>query len=67
MHTVGEEGHLMYPLKDFGKLGHTNAINNKSRRPLDFLTTPSTPSKEFENDCASKYEWQATPIQPTTR
>jgi hypothetical protein len=43
----------MYPLKDFGKLGHTNAINNKSRRPLDFLTTPSTPIKELENDCAS--------------
>ncbi len=53
MQTVGEEGHPMYPLKDFGKLGHTNAINNKSRRPLDFLTTPSTPIKVYKNDCAS--------------
>jgi hypothetical protein len=35
--------------KDFEKLGHKNEINTK----IDFLTTPSTPSKEFENDCAA--------------
>ncbi len=53
MQTVGEEGHPVYPLKDSGKLGRTNAINYKRRRPLDFLTTPSTPIKVFGNDCAS--------------
>jgi hypothetical protein len=37
------------PSKDFKKLGHKNAIK------LDFLTTPFTPSKEFENDCASMF------------
>ena len=30
--------------------GHNNAIKYKK---IDFLTTPSTPSKEFENDFAS--------------
>ncbi len=27
--------------------------NTKIGDPLDFLTTPCTPSKEFENDCAT--------------
>jgi len=51
MHTRGwgwEGGHFMYPLKKFEKFGHINA---KKEDPLDFLTTASTTSKEFENDC----------------
>jgi hypothetical protein len=42
------------PSKDLNKLSHKNAIKHENRGPLsDFLTTPSTPSKEFKNDCAS--------------
>ena len=40
-------------LKDFENLGHKNAIKQKKRTTLGFLTTPTTPSKEFENNCAS--------------
>jgi hypothetical protein len=44
----------MYPLKRLQKLEQKNAIKYKNRgTPLDSLTTPSTPSKVFENDCAS--------------
>jgi hypothetical protein len=39
------------PQKDFKKLGHENAIKHKNRRPLNFLITPCTPLKEFQNDC----------------
>jgi hypothetical protein len=34
-------------------LGHKNAIKHKKEDFLDFLTNPTTPLKEFENDCAS--------------
>jgi hypothetical protein len=45
----GGEGSIS---KDFQKLGHKNAIKHKNRRtPPGFLTTPCTPSKEFENEC----------------
>jgi hypothetical protein len=64
MHTEGggkregeEGGTSCTPSKDFEKFGHKNAIKHENRGPptprLDFLTTPRTPSKEFENDCTS--------------
>jgi hypothetical protein len=38
-------------------LYHKNAIKHENRGPPPrFFTTPSTPSKEFENDCASMGE-----------
>jgi hypothetical protein len=56
MHTRGaglRRGRLMYPLKLKRKLDHKNAIKMKIDDPLpDFIKTPSTPSKETENDCA---------------
>jgi len=49
-----EGGTSCSPSKDFEKLDHKNAIKHEKRiPPLDFLTAPCTPSKEFENDCAS--------------
>jgi hypothetical protein len=44
----------MYPIRDFNKNGHKNAIEHEKEPPPppDFLTTPSTPLKEFENNCA---------------
>jgi hypothetical protein len=45
----------MYPSKDFKKFGQKNALKHENISPLYFLTTPNTPSKEFENDCASMY------------
>jgi hypothetical protein len=30
-HRGGGEGHIMYPLKQFKKLGHKNAIKNERR------------------------------------
>jgi hypothetical protein len=51
MHTVG---HLKYQLKRLQKNYVKKKCNKtKKRTPLYFLTTPSTPSKEFENDCPS--------------
>ncbi len=45
-------GHLTNPLKRLQKSDHNNAIKTKIEDPLqDFLTTPSTPSKEFEMMC----------------
>ncbi len=41
----------MYPTKDFDKFGQKNA--GPPPPILIFPTTPNTPSKEFENDCAS--------------
>jgi hypothetical protein len=41
------------PSKYFHKLGHKNAVKLKNMKPPDFITTPCTPAKEFENDCAS--------------
>jgi hypothetical protein len=50
----------MYPLKRLQKLGSkkcNKSIKHKNRRyPLDFLKTPHSHSKEFENDCASMSE-----------
>ncbi len=44
----------MSPSKDHEKKNHKNAIKHENRdTPPDFLTIPSTPSKEFETDCAS--------------
>jgi hypothetical protein len=34
-------------VEKFEKLGHNNDIKRKNRRHTDFLTTPSSPSKEF--------------------
>jgi hypothetical protein len=46
----------MYPFKKLPKLGQTNVIKYKNKiLPLDFFTTPRTPSKEFENDCSRHY------------
>jgi hypothetical protein len=53
MHTGGG-GESSTPSKDFKKFGHKNAIKHKNRGlPLYFLTTPCTPSKEFENEVQS--------------
>jgi hypothetical protein len=50
----GGGGHFMSPSKDHEKKNHKNAIKHENRdTPPDFLTIPSTPSKEFETDCAS--------------
>jgi hypothetical protein len=56
MHTGegGEGGTSCTPSEKFEKFDHKNAVKHENRGPLDFLTTPCTPSKEFENDCASK-------------
>jgi hypothetical protein len=41
-------GHIMYPLKQFKKFGHKNAIKNENRDlHLDFLTAPSTSLKRI--------------------
>jgi hypothetical protein len=57
MHTRGEGvggGTLCTSIKDFEKLDLENAIKHENRGPLpDFLTTPSTPSKELENEFES--------------
>jgi hypothetical protein len=47
--TRGGRGHLMYPSKDFKKFGQKNALKHENRGPLDFLITPNTPSKEFND------------------
>ena len=47
MHTGG--GHT----KKIEKFDRKNVLKHDKGPPLDFLTTPSTPSKEFENDCAT--------------
>jgi hypothetical protein len=62
MHTGGEGGRGGSTLpKDSGKLYHKNAIKHEKEDPLpDFLITPSTPSKEFENDCASLHKREST-------
>jgi hypothetical protein len=51
MHTGGQGAHL----KTSKNLGHKKATKHQNRRKtrLEFFTTPSTPLKEFENDCAS--------------
>jgi len=52
---MGGEEHLIYLLKRLLRkyFGHKNTTKHENRgTPLDFLTAPSTPSKEFENDCA---------------
>ncbi len=57
MHTGGGPGGggtSCTPSKDFEKFGHKNAIKHEKRTPLPgFSHNPGTPSKEFENDCAS--------------
>jgi hypothetical protein len=52
-HSGGGGGTSCTPSKDFKKFGYQNAIKHEKRRPLYFITTPKTPSKEFENDCVS--------------
>ena len=56
-----EEGATHVPL---GTLDHKCAIKHKNRGPLpDFLTTPSTPSKEFENDCGSMIDSRQSKVR----
>jgi hypothetical protein len=45
----------MYPLKNTLKIWSKNAINMKTEDPPDVVTTPNTPSKEYENDFASMF------------
>jgi hypothetical protein len=52
-HKVEGRGTSCTHSQDFKKLGHTNAIRHKNMKPfVNFLTTPCTSSKDFENDCA---------------
>jgi hypothetical protein len=49
-----ERGRLMYPLKDFLKFGHKNAIKLKNRVPTQIFSLPQIPSlKEIANNRAS--------------
>jgi hypothetical protein len=41
MHTWRGRGHLMYPLKDFLKLGRKNAINTKIEGPHPPIFSPN--------------------------
>jgi hypothetical protein len=47
MHNGKGRGTL-YTVQKFKKLCHKNAIKHKNRGPIDFLTTSSAPSKEFD-------------------
>jgi hypothetical protein len=39
------------------KFGYKNAINTKKGAPVDFLTAPSTPSKEFGQNPKDLSSW----------
>ena len=60
MHTRGVEGETgtsCNPSKDFEKFGLKNAIKHENRGPPPiFFHNPMSPSKEFENDCASLFQ-----------
>jgi hypothetical protein len=43
----------MYPIKRLGKIWSLKIQKKETPPPPDFLTTPSTPSKEVENECAT--------------